>query len=257
MDNSYYVAPCSIKNKTTALLLCIFGGFFGLHQFYAGRVGRGILYLLTGGGLLVFWAVDIIRIATNTFTDSAGFYITNHNPHERSAARRPDLQSYSVPGPIKNRTADEKSTIEFIKQYKELLDAGAITQEEYDRKKAELLSNPSPGGLDDDDEYTQDEDFDFLDEDMQYEDYDRRYYGTAPDYPEVNRTTPGFFPRVALWMALAAVTFLVLISIVFAIMRGSNPIKSCGAEREENDIKVTQPTESDDYNVDSEFEPLD
>ena len=36
---------------------------------------------------------------------------------------------------------NEDKNIEIIRQYKVLLDAGAITQEEFDKKKAEILSN--------------------------------------------------------------------------------------------------------------------
>lgn len=35
--------------------------------------------------------------------------------------------------------SDNANTIELIKEYKELLDSGAITQEEFDKKKSELL----------------------------------------------------------------------------------------------------------------------
>ena len=35
-----------MKNKTTAALLAIFLGGFGVHKFYLGRAGTGIAYLL-------------------------------------------------------------------------------------------------------------------------------------------------------------------------------------------------------------------
>lgn len=41
--------PANSKDKYVSLLLCFFGGFFGLHKFYEGKIGMGILYLLTGG----------------------------------------------------------------------------------------------------------------------------------------------------------------------------------------------------------------
>lgn len=37
------------KNKWVAFWLCFFFGIFGAHKFYEGKVGMGILYLLTGG----------------------------------------------------------------------------------------------------------------------------------------------------------------------------------------------------------------
>ena len=49
-------------NKTIALLLCIFLGFFGIHKFYEGKVGMGILYLFTFGLFGIGWIVDILVI---------------------------------------------------------------------------------------------------------------------------------------------------------------------------------------------------
>lgn len=46
------------------------------------------------------------------------------------------------PAPVPdNQATEQKNNIELIKQYKELLDMGAITQEEYEEKKKELLTN--------------------------------------------------------------------------------------------------------------------
>jgi TM2 domain-containing membrane protein YozV len=39
-------APVSTHNKTVAALFAIFLGSFGLHQFYLGRPGTGLLYLV-------------------------------------------------------------------------------------------------------------------------------------------------------------------------------------------------------------------
>ena len=62
----------SRKRKTSALLLCIFGGYLGLHRFYAGKVGSGFVYLFTGGCFGIGWIVDIILIATGSFKDASG-----------------------------------------------------------------------------------------------------------------------------------------------------------------------------------------
>lgn len=68
--NSMGIVPgISRKSKTTALLLCIFLGGLGVHRFYVGKGGTGILYLFTVGFLGIGWIIDIIRIATGSFRD--------------------------------------------------------------------------------------------------------------------------------------------------------------------------------------------
>lgn len=62
----------SDKSNVVALLLCIFIGFLGVHRFYVGKIGTGILMLLTLGGLGIWNLIDIIIIAMQNFTDSDG-----------------------------------------------------------------------------------------------------------------------------------------------------------------------------------------
>lgn len=62
----------SPKSASTALLLCLFLGSLGVHRFYVGKIGTGILMLLTGGGLGIWYLIDIILIANCQFTDAQG-----------------------------------------------------------------------------------------------------------------------------------------------------------------------------------------
>ncbi len=73
-SDSYYQPPVQVtqqvvinnttygreKNKWIAFLLCLFLGGIGAHKFYEGRVGQGILYLLTVGLFGIGWLIDTI-----------------------------------------------------------------------------------------------------------------------------------------------------------------------------------------------------
>ena len=69
-------ATISEKRILPAFLLCFFLGIFGAHRFYAGKVGTGVLQLVTFGGLGIWALVDFIMIIVGTFTDSEGEKIT-------------------------------------------------------------------------------------------------------------------------------------------------------------------------------------
>ncbi|WP_299180332.1 TM2 domain-containing protein [uncultured Neptuniibacter sp.] len=62
----------SEKGFVPTLLLCFFLGAFGVHRFYVGKIGTGILMLLTLGGLGIWALVDFIIIAVGSFKDKDG-----------------------------------------------------------------------------------------------------------------------------------------------------------------------------------------
>lgn len=72
----------SKKNKTIALLLCIFFGYLGVHRLYVGKTKSCVLYLFTLGLFGIGWIYDIFDIANNFFTDSCGAVLTSKNANQ-------------------------------------------------------------------------------------------------------------------------------------------------------------------------------
>jgi len=67
----------SDKNFVAVLLLCFFLGVLGVHRFYVGKVGTGVIQLLTLGGLGIWVLIDLVMIAVGNFKDKQGFVIKN------------------------------------------------------------------------------------------------------------------------------------------------------------------------------------
>jgi TM2 domain-containing membrane protein YozV len=62
----------SDKSRLVALLFVVLLGFLGVHRFYVGKIGTGILMVLTLGGLGIWALIDLIFIAVGSFRDKDG-----------------------------------------------------------------------------------------------------------------------------------------------------------------------------------------
>ena len=57
---------------TVLLIVSILVGGLGVDRFMTGHIGTGVLKLITGGGCLVWWLIDLVNIATGKFRDADG-----------------------------------------------------------------------------------------------------------------------------------------------------------------------------------------
>ncbi len=110
----------SEKSRLVALLLVLFLGCLGIHRFYVGKIGTGLLMLFTLGGLGIWTLIDFIMIATGNFKDKNGLLIVG----------------WSKDGSNVASATDNISSLEKLASLKE---RGMISDEEFAAKKKELL----------------------------------------------------------------------------------------------------------------------
>lgn len=70
-----YTGAQSERNWLLTLLLCVFFGWLGLHRFYVGKVGTGLIQFFTVVGFGVWWFVDLLLILFGEFRDAQGLRV--------------------------------------------------------------------------------------------------------------------------------------------------------------------------------------
>ena len=80
MTEQTHVAPQQISEKgfVPTALLCFFLGVLGVHRFYVGKIGTGVLQLITLGGLGIWALIDLVMIIVGNFKDKEGRFIKNN-----------------------------------------------------------------------------------------------------------------------------------------------------------------------------------
>jgi hypothetical protein len=69
--------PASPKSRLAAAILAWFLGVFGVHRFYVGKIGTGVLMILTLGGLGIWVLIDFVWILVGNFKDKQERVLSN------------------------------------------------------------------------------------------------------------------------------------------------------------------------------------
>lgn len=124
----------SPKSKSTALIIALFIGGFGVHRFYLNQPVLGILYLLFSWTFIPL-VISIIDIFAFIFMSEKTFN-RKYNSHVEEKVK--DAPSNEPNHKDKNEESDEVKKIEKLHN---LMEKGIISEEEFQKKKEELLSS--------------------------------------------------------------------------------------------------------------------
>mgnify|MGYP005772432611 CR=1 FL=1 len=73
------IQPTKQRSFSITLLLCFLLGWLGVHRYYTGYVGLGILQTLTLGGCGIWSIIDLIAITFDRYKDSSGQPLEDYN----------------------------------------------------------------------------------------------------------------------------------------------------------------------------------
>ena len=131
-------AMMSPKDKTTAGILGILLGSLGVHRFYLGFIGVGLLQILVtiftfGLGSIWGFIEGILILVQDDWTDSEGRLLRGNKKGQQAYY---DGVSRELKPPI---MGNANLNFHQLKELNELKEKGIITQEEFDREKQKLL----------------------------------------------------------------------------------------------------------------------
>jgi TM2 domain-containing membrane protein YozV len=124
-----------MKERTVAILLCFFLGNFGIHKFYLGNNGQGIIYLIFSWtfipGIIAFF--EFLGLCFMSDREFNTRFNIHADPHllDRSSSY------YSSVMPAKS----SKEVTSTLYDLKKLYEDGIITAEEYEIKRKKMLDD--------------------------------------------------------------------------------------------------------------------
>ncbi|WP_298451177.1 NINE protein [uncultured Prevotella sp.] len=145
-----------MKDKTVAGLFALFLGVLGIHWFYLGRIGRGVLYLILT--VLLWWTVwELVILGIINLIEGiillckdqdefdliynkgrSNFY---HSPNNQVNPLQSSYSFSQFSQQVSQNKVKNKGKAEQLLELKALLDKGILTQEEFDNEKKKILNS--------------------------------------------------------------------------------------------------------------------
>ncbi len=144
-----------MKDKGIAYALLIFGGSIGLHRFYIGKIGSGLLYAFTFGVFGIGIVLDLFTLGEQVEACNMRNQLVNNDGAINSSLANAVLtnqaalanllsqqaQNNQPPQQYSRTTPGGVDKIKMLTDLNQLLYAGIITQEEFDAEKAKILNS--------------------------------------------------------------------------------------------------------------------
>lgn len=136
----------NIKSKAVAYLLWFFLGVLGAHKFYVGKIGMGIIYLLTGGLFGIGWFIDLFTLSSQVDIANALQGARNGKNQQTQNVVVNVSNNADPSGPMK--TSAEKQILQLAQETPQLTLRDIISKTDLEMDDAEhALSRMAQKGL--------------------------------------------------------------------------------------------------------------
>lgn len=131
-----------MKSKLVAFLLWFFLGWLSMHRFYLGKIGSGILYLITGQLFGIGWFIDLFLLSG---------MVDNYNTKKQIAEIRKDQQTANLINTTvakatqqqaqqTDNSSNKNELLSRLTQLHDLKEKGVLTNEIYEQERNEVLA---------------------------------------------------------------------------------------------------------------------
>lgn len=140
-----------MKTKVAAILLAFFLGCWGIHWFYLGKNGKGVVYLIIGFFGLFFW-FPLLVTGVLSLIDFIGFLCDSeerfnakynyNNSHFASMQQQTTQYNTQQSNMFQSmQEVQSQSKTEKLFDLKKLLDDGVLTLDEFETEKRKILDS--------------------------------------------------------------------------------------------------------------------